>query len=237
MATTKKKRNATRRNARASDIPVARGGRSRRVGNDNVEIVRLSDSAAAALDRAVAVAGNVADSPRAGTRRTSPNELEHLGYTAAGAVGTAFLGGVLARQNWQPTTIAAVLATAGGVLAWSGKSPAQRQVGTGTMAAGTGQLALLLLRKNQAEQAKLEVAKKLAEEQKKLADEQSKLEAAKKLIEEQGKLEAAKKLAEEQKPAERRQAFVSGVRPGSLEHAFERARAHMRLEDDFEEAA
>src|SRR6185295_7660922 len=64
---------------------------------------------------------------------------------AAGAAGTALVGAFLAKQNWQPKTIAGVLTAVGTAVAWTGKTPTLQSIGAGTMAAGGGQLALQVM--------------------------------------------------------------------------------------------
>lgn len=66
-------------------------------------------------------------------------------YTACGAAGTALLGGVLARQDWKPMTIATVLTGAGSLVAWTAKTPVVQSVANGTMASAGGQLALQVM--------------------------------------------------------------------------------------------
>lgn len=84
--------------------------------------------------------------PRPPRPRGEPETAsQRLAYTALGAAGTAVVGGFLARQNWQPKTIASVLAAVGGAMAWSGATPQLQALGAGTMAAGGSQLALLVL--------------------------------------------------------------------------------------------
>ncbi len=68
-----------------------------------------------------------------------------LGYTAAGAAGTALVGTLLAHEGWAPKTIAGVLAAVGAGLAWKGDGDTVRSVGAGAMSAAGGQLALMLI--------------------------------------------------------------------------------------------
>jgi hypothetical protein len=89
--------------------------------------------------------------PRAPRAPRTPGkpELEtsghRLGYTAAGAAGTALLGSFLARQGWAPKTIAGALAAVGAGLAWKGDGSTIKSVGAGTMSAAGSQLALMMI--------------------------------------------------------------------------------------------
>ena len=87
----------------------------------------------------------VVRAPRA-PRKVDPAEtsLHRLGYTAAGAAGSALLGSVLKRQNWAPKTVATVLGAVGAGLAWKGEDPTIRSLGAGVMSAAGGQLAIEL---------------------------------------------------------------------------------------------
>lgn len=71
--------------------------------------------------------------------------LHALGYTAAGAAGTALVGSFLAREGWAPKTIAGALAAVGAGLAWKGDGNTVRSVGAGAMSAAGSQLALMLI--------------------------------------------------------------------------------------------
>jgi hypothetical protein len=71
--------------------------------------------------------------------------LRRLGYTAAGAAGTALVGSFLAREGWAPKTVAGLLTAAGGVAAWTSHDPMVRNVGSGAMSAAGSQLALLMI--------------------------------------------------------------------------------------------
>jgi hypothetical protein len=82
-------------------------------------------------------------SPRA--RQDSETSMHRLGYTAAGAAGTALLGSFLARQGWAPKTIAGALTAVGAGLAWKGDGSTIKSVGAGTMSAAGSQLALMLI--------------------------------------------------------------------------------------------
>ncbi len=71
--------------------------------------------------------------------------MHRLGYTAAGAAGTALLGSFLARQGWAPKTIAGALTAVGAGLAWKGDGSTIKSVGAGTMSAAGSQLALMMI--------------------------------------------------------------------------------------------
>jgi len=71
--------------------------------------------------------------------------MNRLGYTAAGAAGTALLGSFLARQGWAPKTIAGALTAVGAGLAWKGDGSTIKSVGAGTMSAAGSQLALMMI--------------------------------------------------------------------------------------------
>ncbi len=85
----------------------------------------------------------IARAPRAKAESESP--LRRLGYTAAGAGASALVGSFLAREQWAPKTIAGLLTTAGAIASWTSGDPMVQQIGSGAMAAGGGQLALMLL--------------------------------------------------------------------------------------------
>src|SRR5262249_37822120 len=85
----------------------------------------------------------VARAPR--SKEADETSLSRLGYTAAGAAGTALLGSLLARQGWAPKTVASALAAVGAGLAWKGEGYTVRQVGAGTMSAAGSQLALMVI--------------------------------------------------------------------------------------------
>ncbi len=82
--------------------------------------------------------------PRAMTR-ADETPLRRLGYTAAGAAGTALVGSFLAREGWAPKTIAGLLTTGGAIASWTSHDPTVRNIGSGAMSAAGGQLALMLL--------------------------------------------------------------------------------------------
>ena len=77
----------------------------------------------------------------------APDEtpLRRLGYTAAGAAGTALAGSFLAHEGWAPKTIATALTAVGAGLAWKGDDTAIRSVGAGVMSAAGSQLALMVM--------------------------------------------------------------------------------------------
>lgn len=83
--------------------------------------------------------------PRAAKPHTDETPLRRLGYTAAGAAGTALVGSFLSSQGWAPKTIAGALSAVGAGLAWRGDDPTIRSIGAGTMSAGGSQLALMLI--------------------------------------------------------------------------------------------
>jgi hypothetical protein len=76
---------------------------------------------------------------------THDSALVRLGYTAAGAAGTALVGSFLAREGWAPKTIATALAAVGAGLAWKGDEESIRSLGAGAMSAAGSQLALMLI--------------------------------------------------------------------------------------------
>jgi hypothetical protein len=71
--------------------------------------------------------------------------MHRLGYTAAGAAGTALIGSFLARQGWAPKTIAGALTAVGAGLALKGDGATTKSLGAGTMSAAGSQLALMLI--------------------------------------------------------------------------------------------
>lgn len=97
-------------------------------------------------------------SPRA--RQEPETSMNRLGYTAAGAAGTALLGSFLARQGWAPKTIAGALTAVGAGLAWKGDGSTIKSVGAGTMSAAGSQLALMLIDDRQKPTAPATVATK-----------------------------------------------------------------------------
>jgi len=83
-----------------------------------------------------------------------------LGYTAAGAAGSALLGAFLARQGWAPKTVSGTLAAVGAGLAWKGDGSTIRSVGAGAMSGAGAQLALMMIadREEAAKPAKVATA-------------------------------------------------------------------------------
>ena len=104
--------------------------------------MKLRNAAPAAAPRAP----SLPRAPRV-ARRSAPDEtpLRRLGYTAAGAAGTALVGSFLAREGWAPKTVAGLLTAAGGVAAWTSHDTTVRNVGAGAMSAAGSQLALLMM--------------------------------------------------------------------------------------------
>lgn len=76
-----------------------------------------------------------------------------LGYTAAGAAGSALLGALLARQGWAPKTVAGTLTALGAGLAWKGEGSTTKSLGAGTMSAAGAQLAMMMIDDHQTKQA------------------------------------------------------------------------------------
>jgi hypothetical protein len=97
--------------------------------------------------------------PRAG-KVGEESSMQQLGYTAAGAAGTALLGSFLARQGWAPKTIAGALTAVGAGLAWKGDGSTIKSVGAGTMSAAGSQLALMMIDDRQKPTAAATVATK-----------------------------------------------------------------------------
>ena len=83
--------------------------------------------------------------PRGNIKLKEETPLRRLGYTAAGAAGTALIGSFLATQGWAPKTIAGALSAVGAGLAWRGDDATVRSIGAGTMSAAGSQLALMLI--------------------------------------------------------------------------------------------
>lgn len=87
-----------------------------------------------------------ASTPRAPRGQQTDETAGHrLGYTAAGAAGSALLGAFLARQGWAPKTVSGALAAVGAGLAWKGEGSTVRSVGAGAMSGAGAQLALMVL--------------------------------------------------------------------------------------------
>lgn len=98
--------------------------------------------------------------PRA-PRTAKPEDetsTHRLGYTAAGAAGSALLGAVLARQGWAPKTIAGTLAALGAGLAWKGEGATTKSLGAGTMSAAGAQLAMMMIDDHQQKQQAPQIA-------------------------------------------------------------------------------
>lgn len=102
----------------------------------------------------------VARAPR--TKHVEETPLSRLGYTAAGAAGTALVGSLLARQGWAPKTVASALAAVGAGLAWKGEGSTIRNVGAGTMSAAGSQLALMVIDDHEEQKAPASTKKKPA---------------------------------------------------------------------------
>jgi hypothetical protein len=83
--------------------------------------------------------------PRVRKKPQDETPLRRLGYTAAGAAGTALVGSFLASQGWAPKTIAGALTAVGAGLAWRGDEATIRSLGAGTMSAAGSQLALMVI--------------------------------------------------------------------------------------------
>jgi hypothetical protein len=83
--------------------------------------------------------------PRAPKTEPLDESMHQLGYTAAGAAGTALIGSFLAKQGWAPKTIAGTLAAVGAGLAWKGDGATIKSIGAGTMSAAGSQLALMVI--------------------------------------------------------------------------------------------
>lgn len=83
--------------------------------------------------------------PRAPKAPEFDESMHQLGYTAAGAAGTALIGSFLAKQGWAPKTIAGTLAAVGAGLAWKGDGATIKSIGAGTMSAAGSQLALMVI--------------------------------------------------------------------------------------------
>lgn len=95
--------------------------------------------------------------PRA-AKPQDESSTHRLGYTAAGAAGSALLGAVLARQGWAPKTIAGALTAVGAGLAWKGEGATTKSLGAGTMSAAGAQLAMMMIDDHQSKQPTPQVA-------------------------------------------------------------------------------
>ena len=99
--------------------------------------------------------------PRA-SKPAEETDTRRLGYTAAGAAGSALLGALLARQGWAPKTIAGTLTALGAGLAWKGEGATTKSLGAGTMSAAGAQLAMMLIDDQQRKTQVATVVKKPA---------------------------------------------------------------------------
>lgn len=104
------------------------------------------------------------NAPKSPTRKPQSEEtpLRRLGYTAAGAAGTALAGSFLAHEGWAPKTIATALTAVGAGLAWKGDEATVRSVGAGVMSAAGSQLALMMIDDRDHKQAAQQVAAQIA---------------------------------------------------------------------------
>jgi hypothetical protein len=82
--------------------------------------------------------------PRA-TADHDETSLKRLGYTAAGAAGSAFLGAFLSKEGWAPKTVAGALTALGAGLTWKGDGATTKSVGSGAMSSAGGQLVLMMM--------------------------------------------------------------------------------------------
>lgn len=88
---------------------------------------------------------NAAPRPPRAARPTEETNTHRLGYTVAGAAGSALLCAFMAREGWAPKTVSGALAAVGAGLAWKGDSTTIRSVGAGAMSGAGAQLALLMI--------------------------------------------------------------------------------------------
>jgi hypothetical protein len=88
---------------------------------------------------------NAVPRPPRSAKPDGETSLHRLGYTAAGAAGTALVGSFLAREGWAPKTIAGALAAVGAGLTWKGDGSTIKSVGAGAMSAAGSQLALMMI--------------------------------------------------------------------------------------------
>jgi hypothetical protein len=88
---------------------------------------------------------NAAPRPPRAARPAEETNTHRLGYTVAGAAGSALLGAFLAREGWAPKTVSGALCAVGAGLAWKGDSTTIRSVGAGAMSGAGAQLTLLLM--------------------------------------------------------------------------------------------
>jgi hypothetical protein len=96
---------------------------------------------------------NAAPRPPRANRAGADTPSQHLGYTAAGAAGSAVLVGLLARQGWAPKTVAGAVAAVGAGLGWKGDGSTIRSVGAGAMSGAGAQLALMMIADHEHQQA------------------------------------------------------------------------------------
>jgi len=88
---------------------------------------------------------NAAPRPPRASKAGAETPGHHLGYTAAGAAGSALLVGLLARQGWAPKTVAAAVTAVGAGLGWKGDGSTIRSVGAGAMSGAGAQLGLMMI--------------------------------------------------------------------------------------------
>ena len=88
---------------------------------------------------------NAAPRPARAGGAHSETPLQRLGYTAAGAAASAFVGAFLTKEGWAPKTVAGALSALGAGLTWKGDGPTIQSFGSGTMSSAGGQLVLMLM--------------------------------------------------------------------------------------------
>lgn len=81
-----------------------------------------------------------AGSPREDVASTT----DMLAFTAAGAVGAAWLGSMLTRKGWEPKAVSGVLTIVGALLAGTTDNEFLRALGTGALGGSGARLVLLL---------------------------------------------------------------------------------------------
>lgn len=81
-------------------------------------------------------------------RSTEPPEtpVQHLLYTAGGALGASLVGALAARYGLQPSMVATLITASGGALAWKAGTQRTRTIAAGAASAGGSQLMLLKLK-------------------------------------------------------------------------------------------
>jgi hypothetical protein len=84
--------------------------------------------------------------------------LKRLGYTAAGAAASAFLGAFLSKEGWAPKTVAGALTAVGAGLTWKGEGAQTKSVGSGAMSSAGGQLVLMMMDEHSTKKAATQVA-------------------------------------------------------------------------------